>query len=313
MNTTAPPATFPAVYSASWSPAQAARAARSALAGNRLLAWALGASLLAHAAVLAVRFIDPQGHGTVRTDPRLEVVLVNAKGDRKPHTPQALAQADLDGGGDSIAGRRTSPLPRLRPSQGGETAEELRRAVERLEQEQRELLARQRESKDALARYARDRDEPAPTPAARRERQQLARMEAEISKEVSEYQKRPRVHRFLPSTSSTPWARYFEDWRTRVERIGTEHYPEEARGRVSSLRMTVVIDRDGSLLEAVIEESSGSPVLDAAARRIVKLASPFPPFPPDCARESDRLEITRSWMFTNDEFAVRAPGAGTER
>jgi protein TonB len=70
--------------------------------------------------------------------------------------------------------------------------------------------------------------------------------------------------------------------------------------------MTVVIDRDGSLLDAIIEQSSGSPVLDSAARRIVKLSAPFPPFPPEMARDTDRLEITRSWIFTNDQLVTRA-------
>jgi protein TonB len=91
-----------------------------------------------------------------------------------------------------------------------------------------------------------------------------------------------------------------------VEKIGNEHYPEEARGRVyGTLRMTVSIRKDGSLVEAIIENPSGSPVLDRAARRIIKLASPFPPFPPEIARDTDILEITRTWMFTNDQFATR--------
>jgi protein TonB len=76
------------------------------------------------------------------------------------------------------------------------------------------------------------------------------------------------------------------------------------------MRMTVAIRKDGSLAAAIIENSSGSPVLDAAARRIIKLAAPFPPFPPEIARDTDILEITRTWMFTNDEFATRAGAAG---
>jgi protein TonB len=282
--------------------------------GRRVLAWALALSLGAHLAVLAVRFVDPGGHGMSRPDPRLEVVLVNARGDHRPSTPQALAQADLDGGGDADRGRRSSPLPRLGSGHGGETVEALRRTVERLEQEQRELLIRQRASQDALTRVPRQASEPAPTAAARRERQELARMEAEIAKEMSEYQKRPRVYRFLPSTAAVPYARYLEDWRARVLRFGNEHYPEDARGRVyGTVRMTVLIDRDGTLVDAEIEESSGSAVLDAAARRIVMLASPFAPFPPELRRESDRIEITRSWIFTHDDIELRATSAARDR
>ena len=113
----------------------------------------------------------------------------------------------------------------------------------------------------------------------------------------------------MPSTSEYRYARYFEDWRTRVERVGNEHYPEEARGHIyGSLQMTVVIDRNGALLDAIIDRSSGSAVLDRAARRIVKLAAPYPRFPPEIAHDTDLLEITRTWMFTNDQFGTRAAG-----
>jgi protein TonB len=135
----------------------------------------------------------------------------------------------------------------------------------------------------------------------------LARMQAEISKRISDYQKRPRRHHFMPSTSEYRYARYVEDWRAWVERIGNEHYPEEARGRLyGALRMTVVIGADGRLVQAVIETPSGSAVLDRAARHIVKLAAPFPPFPPEIARDTDIIEITRTWIFTNDKFATRS-------
>jgi protein TonB len=70
--------------------------------------------------------------------------------------------------------------------------------------------------------------------------------------------------------------------------------------------MTVVIGADGRLVHAVIDETSGSPVLDRAARHIVKLSAPFPPFPPEVARDTDVLEITRTWVFTNDRFATRS-------
>jgi protein TonB len=143
-------------------------------------------------------------------------------------------------------------------------------------------------------------------------RQKLARVQAEIARQVSDYQKRPRKHHFMPTTSEYRYARYVEDWRARVEKIGNDHYPEEARGKVyGALRMTVSIRKDGTLADAIIENPSGSPVLDRAARRIIKLSAPFPPFPPEIARDTDILEITRTWMFTNDQFATRQGAAST--
>jgi protein TonB len=89
--------------------------------------------------------------------------------------------------------------------------------------------------------------------------------------------------------------------------VGNDHYPEEARGRLyGALRMTVAVRKDGSVVEAVVEQSSGSPVLDRAARRIVNMAAPFPPFPPEIARDTDVLEITRTWVFTNDQLSTRS-------
>ncbi|MFN7433499.1 MAG: energy transducer TonB, partial [Betaproteobacteria bacterium] len=102
------------------------------------------------------------------------------------------------------------------------------------------------------------------------------------------------------------YARYVEDWRARVEKIGNDNYPDEARGKhYGTLRMTVAIRKDGSVVDTIIEQSSGSALLDRAARRIVKLAAPYPPFPPDIARDTDILEITRTWIFTNDQLATK--------
>jgi protein TonB len=138
-------------------------------------------------------------------------------------------------------------------------------------------------------------------------KQRLARAQAEIAKQISDYQKRPRKHHYMPSTSEYRYARYFEDWRTRVEKIGNDNYPPEARGKYyGSLRLTVAIRKDGSVADTILEQSSGSAVLDRAARRIVMLAAPYPPFPPDIARDTDILEITRTWIFTNDQLATRS-------
>ena len=277
--------------------------------GDRVLMAALMASAGVHAMVLAVRFVDPELLRMHRSDPSLEIVLVNAKTEASPSKPQALAQANLEGGGNADEGRRSSPLPNLGEERNGDTIEVQRKAVERLEQEQRQLLAmvKQANSDADVVQPRKEAHVGAPQPQT--SRQQLARMEAEISREITDYQQRPRRHHFMPSTSAYRFARYFEDWRARVEKVGNEHYPEEARGRIyGSLQMTVVIDRSGALLDSVIERSSGSPVLDRAARRIVKLAAPYPPFPPEIARDTDVLEITRTWMFTHDQFGTRAVG-----
>jgi periplasmic protein TonB len=276
---------------------------------NRMLVTALGVSLAVHALALAVRFVDPERLRLRSTDPSLEIILVNARSLVRPSQPEAYAQANLDGGGANDAGRRSSPLPNLMQQRDGETLEKAQARAERPKQQLQKLAVR---DSGELSVTSTERPAPADVDAggtADSTLDVLARMQAEISKRISDYQKRPRRHHFMPSTSEYRYARYVEDWRAWVERIGNEHYPEEARGRVyGALRMTVVVGADGRLVQAVIEEPSGSAVLDRAARHIVKLAAPFPPFPPEIARDTDILEITRTWIFTNDKFATRSGG-----
>lgn len=274
---------------------------------NRTLVIALGVSLAVHALALALRFVDPELLRMRSTDPALEIILVNARSQVRPSQPEAYAQANLDGGGANDAGRRSSPLPNLLQERDGETLEKAQaRSAPARPQPQKLALA----DGGDLTVSETERPAPAEQPqagTADNTLDVLARMQAEISRRISDYQKRPRRHHFMPSTSEYRYARYVEDWRLWVERIGNEHYPEEARGRLyGALRMTVIIGADGRLVQAVIEEPSGSAVLDRAARHIVKLAAPFPPFPPEIARDTDMLEITRTWIFTNDKFATRS-------
>lgn len=278
------------------------------IVGDKILMTAFAVSLGVHATVLAVRFVDPEFLRVRSTDPPLEIILVNARSEVRPPSPEALAQANLDGGGANDTGRRTSPLPNAFQMRDGDTLETARRTVQQLEEEQQKLLAQLRRAEVAAAEPTKEA-KPAAADAGEAEqiKRQLARMQAEIAKQISDYQKRPRRHHFMPSTSEDRFARYVEDWRARVERIGNEHYPEEARGKIyGALRMTVAIRKDGTVAEATIEESSGAPVLDRAARRIVKLAAPYPPFPPEIARDTDILEITRTWIFTNDQLATKS-------
>lgn len=284
----------------------------SSILGDKFLMAAFALSLGAHAAVLAVRFIDPEALRWRQSAPQLEIVLVNAKGDTAPTKAEALAQANLEGGGSQDTGRRTSPLPNSFEMRDGDTLETARRNVQQLEEEQKKLLTQLKRGDLTTSQPSKDaKPTQADAGSAEETHRQLARQEAIIDKAISDYQKRPRKHFFMPSTSEYRFARYVEDWRGRVEKIGNDNYPEEARGKIyGNLKMTVVIRKDGSLIDAIINQSSGSPVLDRAARRIVKLAGPYAPFPPDVARDTDILEITRTWVFTNDQFATRsAPSA----
>jgi protein TonB len=277
---------------------------------NRALMAALAVSCGVHVVVLAVRFVDPEFLRVRSSDPALEIILVNARSETRPAKAEVLAQANLDGGGSNDTGRRSSPLPNLFDHRDGDALEAARRIARTIEEERQRRLTIPGEG-DMLAVTPRKEFQAAEPDSGTQEemRERLARMQAEIAKQISDYQKRPRRHHFMPSTSEYRYARYVEDWRTWVEKVGNEHYPDDARGRFyGALRMTVVIRKDGSLVDAIVEKGSGSQVLDRAARRIVRLSAPYPPFPPEIARDTDILEITRTWIFTNDQFATHSSG-----
>jgi protein TonB len=129
------------------------------------------------------------------------------------------------------------------------------------------------------------------------------RLEAQIAKDMDAYQKRPK-RRFVGARAEEyRFARYVEDWRLKIERIGNLNYPEAARQLklYGNLLLTVSIRADGSVEDVRVERSSGQRVLDAAAVRIVEMAAPFAPLPPDIRRDTDILHITRTWTFTKGD------------
>jgi protein TonB len=124
------------------------------------------------------------------------------------------------------------------------------------------------------------------------------RLQAQIDKQIEEYQKRPRKKFIGARATEYRFAQYEEDWRVKVERVGTLNYPAEARGKMyGNLRLTVTIRPDGNVEAIELERSSGLKVLDAAAFKIVRMATPFATFPPDIRRDTDLLVITRTWFF----------------
>ena len=124
------------------------------------------------------------------------------------------------------------------------------------------------------------------------------RLQAQIEKQIQEYQQRPRKKFIGASTSEYRFAQYEEDWRAKIERVGTLNYPPEARGRLyGNLQLTVTLRPDGSVESIYLDRSSGLKVLDAAASKIVRMATPFAAFPPDIRRDTDLLVITRTWFF----------------
>jgi protein TonB len=274
-------------------------------AGNdRVLAMALGTSLVLHAVVLTVHFKLPDLR-VQPADQRLDVVLVNAKTRERPVRAEVLAQANLDRGGTVDEPHRArSPLPVTNPPEPGRDLAAAERRVRDLEARQQELLALARARESAVAQappHAAPAEEVAPQPSGR-DLADLAlaamRLQAQIDKQIDEYQKRPRKKFIGANAAEYRLAQYEEDWRAKVERVGTLNYPAEARGKLyGNLRLTVTIRADGSVESVELDRTSGLKVLDAAAFKIVRMAGPYAAFPPAIRRDTDLLVITRTWFF----------------
>jgi protein TonB len=235
----------------------------------------------------------------------IEVVLVNARTKDRPAKADALAQANLNRGGTVEENRRAkTPLPVTEPRQPGKDLAEAQRRQRSLEAQQAELLAKARDAQGrvpASAARQPEIDKPGEKPSGR-DLADLAlaamRLQAQIDRQIDEYQKRPRKKFIGANTAEYRFAQYEEDWRVKIERIGSLNYPPEARGRVyGNLRLTVSIRPDGNVESIELDRSSGLKVLDAAAFKIVRMATPFAVFPPDIRRDTDLLVITRTWFF----------------
>jgi protein TonB len=271
---------------------------------DRVLGAAIGLSLALHAAVMAVHFRFPQAERPSAESQALEVVLVNARTKEKPAKAEVLAQANLDRGGNVDEDRRAkTPLPVTAPRKPGKDPADAERRVQQLEAQQQRLLAQAREN-ERRASPEPPKAPPAPeTPApSGRDLADLSlaamRLQAQIDRQIDEYQKRPRKKFIGANAREYRFAQYEEDWRIKVERIGTLNYPPEARGKhYGHLRLTVTIRADGSVESVELDRSSGLKVLDAAAFKIVQMASPFAAFPSDIRRDTDLLVITRTWFF----------------
>ena len=266
---------------------------------------ALLASVAVHALVIVGVSISPPG--VPRFDAPhnvMDVVLVNARSATKPQKADALAQANLEGGGNTDQKLRAhSPFPsadtRNDPSRELKAAET---RMKQLETEAKELMTRMKSKAAVVVEPV----APSATKADAEARDlmekslEIARLEAQIRRDFQAYQERPK-RRFIGARAQEyRFAQYVDNWRLKIERIGTLNYPEEAKVRriYGSLQLTVAIKADGEVESIEINRSSGQKVLDQAAIRIVRLAAPFERFPDNVRADTDILHITRTWTFT---------------
>lgn len=275
------------------------------------LSVALSVSVLLHAALLTVRFVAPESFQLKPADPGLEVILVNAKHAKPPVKADALAQANLDGGGNADAGRSKSPLPDLHRTETGESVKATQRRIAELEDAQKNLLSQTKKSLYTTAPVNDKKDKPDPAKSGVdlvESSKAIARTAAEITQRIEDENKRPRKTFITPSTREVGYAMYYKEMQKRVEEIGTLNFPQRnGKKMYGELVVYIPIFQDGSIYQkdggVRIEKSSGNPDLDKAALAIVRRAAPFGRFPAKMlsSDKDDLWVIITRFNFTREE------------
>ncbi len=237
----------------------------------------------------------------------LEIILVQKHSDKTPEKADYLAQAAQDGGGESDQRNRPSELftsPELsqeagiapQPVQGGNPLQHQDMSQRLITQLYAENKTVEVEKKQASESQNTQTDEILDYDL------EIARLAAELNMKKQAYAKRPKKLVLTASTHEYAPAQYMHTWVEKVERIGNLNYPDQAlKNEIEgSLMLEVELKWDGSIIEVNLIKSSGSTVLDEAAKRIVELSSPFTPFPSDLRQLADHLEIVRTWQFSGD-------------
>ena len=265
---------------------------------------ALGASIAVHAALLTVRFVDPERFNRVFQDTPLEVILVNARTNEKPDKAQAIAQASMAGGGEADKGRATTPLPPSAVAEVGDTLEEQSQSsVQTLQEQQVLMLASVRSQLAAL---------PPPEPrqpglsveqvAREEKRRKLAKQLAEIERRIILENARPKKRYVSPATTEKAYAIYYDNLRRVIEDTGTENFPQiNGKKLYGELTMVVTVNFDGRVLATEVVQSSGNLTLDRRAEVIARSAGSFGPFTSEMRHEADQIVVVSRFKFTRDE------------
>lgn len=260
-----------------------------------------------------VRFVPPSAFHIVPPDPALEVVLVNARTKGMPLNPEAVAQANLDGGGTKEKGQMTSPLPDTGRVSEGDVLASSHRRIEELQKQQKQLAAKLKDelktrvpqaTETGSSKEGGDKGVSAQTDS----QEGIAGRAAAIDRNMAEQAGRPKKVFISPRTREVGHAMYYKSMQRKIENIGTLNFPQRnGRKLYGELVVTIPVAQDGTLYEKEggprVEKSSGNAALDNAALRIVRRAAPFGPFPPKMrsAMTSEVWVIETRFRFTRDE------------
>jgi len=242
-------------------------------------------------------------HQDKQAAPTLEITLARHQTDSEPENADFLAQSNQQGSGN-ISDRNEITTDRQADIQDAN----LKKTGAPLQQVQEQSVVSKTPAvstiADSLQSTAdklapKEMEQPVITPLPQAASLEMASLKAKLDQQQQEYSKLPRVLRITSaSTKAADHAAYLRYWIDRIEMVGNNNYPEEARQKslYGDLRLAVTLLPNGTVDSVELLLSSGQRVLDQAAIRTVRLASPFAPFPPEI-KQWDKLEIIRTWRF----------------
>ncbi|MDR2991517.1 MAG: TonB family protein [Burkholderiaceae bacterium] len=269
------------------------------------LQWALALSVLLHGAMLTVHFVNSEGFQRAFRDTTLDVVLVNASSEDRPKHAQAIAQANLAGGGDAADQRiaSTSLPPTAQDAAGNALITQNQRQIAAMQQEQQQLIAQIKTQLADMPRPDPKRKASAPeTRAQEDKREQLSKLLAAIERQVQEQNSRPRKRWLSPATLGSIYALYYDDMRRKIEDRGTRDFPQVGGNKLyGELLMGLLVNHDGRVLDVRVLQGSGDPRLDRFAEAIAESAGPFGPFTPAMRQDTDQFDITARFRFTHEQ------------
>ena len=275
--------------------------------GNDPMAMALLGAMVLHAFIILAVTFDLERDEPPPAQRTLDITLVQPKQPPKPvEQPDFLAQQSQEGGGEETRlERQTSPLGNPDATPIPRPALELERsgAAEPEPAPKPEVIVTRESPRREQAATPKPVVEAPPRTQLSQllasTQQEIDRLTAELDRRSLSASRQDRRKAVNASTQEYKYASYLEAWRSKVERIGNLNYPDEAKRRklYGNLLMHVAVRADGSIERIRVVRSSGHKLLDDAAVRIVRLAAPFAPFPPEIRDEVDVLDITRTWQF----------------
>lgn len=133
-------------------------------------------------------------------------------------------------------------------------------------------------------------------------RKKIATLEAQLSQKQQVFASQTKIETVdSNSTTHGKAASYLENFRTHVERVANQYYPEQARTQriTGDVRLMVIISSDGSVKAIRLLESSGSVILDEAAKQSVRQSAPYGKFSKEM-EDIVELRIVRTWRYSED-------------